>query len=136
MGTVLKRIKEIAQQEGISLTALETVIGASKGVLSRALANGTDIQSKWLVRITENYPHYSPDWLLTGHGTMRSGDATPDAAVLRDSAEGYLAEKPKSPNDELIHALKQVIATQDTAIQSQAVTIATLQKRVAELEDR
>lgn len=133
MSGILQRIKVIAQQEGISLTAMETAIGASKGVLSRALVNGTDIQSKWLVKITENYPDYSPQWLLTGQGEIQLGD------VLRDAADEYIPTKPApkksaAPNDEFIDALKQVITTQETAIQSQAVTIALLQKRVSELE--
>lgn len=53
---------------------MERIIGASKGVLSRAIANGTDIQSKWLMSIVENYPKYSGDWLLTGQGDMLKGE--------------------------------------------------------------
>ena len=48
MGNILSRIQEIALNEGITIGALERKIGASKGVLSRAINNGTDIQSKWL----------------------------------------------------------------------------------------
>lgn len=70
MRTVLLRVKEIAAREGISIGALENQIGASKGVLSRAINNGTDIQSKWLQIIVENYPQYSARWLLTGQGEM------------------------------------------------------------------
>lgn len=70
MNTVLTRISQLAESEGITITALEQVIGASKGVLSRALAKTTDIQCKWLVRIVENYPGYDASWLLTGKGAM------------------------------------------------------------------
>ncbi|RQO31911.1 hypothetical protein DBR32_03650 [Taibaiella sp. KBW10] len=49
---------------------MEQLIGASKGVLSRALAKDTDIQSKWIIKIVENYPHYNAEWLLTGKGEM------------------------------------------------------------------
>ena len=70
MGTILSRIQEIASHEGITIGALERQIGASKGVLSRAINNGTDIQSKWVQIIVENYPHYSPRWLMTGRGEM------------------------------------------------------------------
>ena len=54
----------------MSIGALERQIGASKGVLSRAINNGTDIQSKWIRIIVENYPLYSSEWLLTGKGEM------------------------------------------------------------------
>ncbi len=72
MCKILPRIKQLAEHEGITIGALERIIGASKGVLSRAISNGTDIQSKWLQAIVENYPQYSAQWLLTGVGDMMS----------------------------------------------------------------
>jgi len=68
--SVLDRIASIAAMEGISITRLELNIGASKGVLSRALMKGTDIQSKWLTEIVKRYPHYNADWILSGEGEM------------------------------------------------------------------
>jgi phage repressor protein C with HTH and peptisase S24 domain len=70
MGKILSRVQEIANNESITLTALERTIGASKGVISRAINNGTDIQSKWIELIVENYPLYSTEWLITGNGPM------------------------------------------------------------------
>lgn len=70
MGSILSNVERIIANEGITAGALERKIGASKGVLSRAIANGTDIQSKWLVLIVENYPQYNTEWLLTGNGPM------------------------------------------------------------------
>lgn len=70
MCKILPRIKQVALNEGITIGAMERIIGASKGVLSRAIANGTDIQSKWLEAIVENYPQYSARWILTGVGDM------------------------------------------------------------------
>ena len=70
MSAILSRIQEISVNEGITIGAIERSIGASKGVLSRAISNGTDIQSKWIQKIVENYPQYSSDWLLTGEGHM------------------------------------------------------------------
>ena len=70
MGNILSRIQEIASNEGLTIGAMERSIGASKGVLSRAINNGTDIQAKWLNTIVENYPQYSAEWLLTGKGDM------------------------------------------------------------------
>ena len=74
MGNILSRIQEIASNEGITIGAMERTIGASKGVLSRAINNGTDIQAKWLSIIVENYPRYSTGWLLTGAGSMFKDD--------------------------------------------------------------
>ena len=77
MRTILSRIQEIASNEGITIGAMERSLGASKGVLSRAIANGTDIQSKWIQTLVENYPIYSPEWLLTGKGSMLKSDEQP-----------------------------------------------------------
>lgn len=68
--SILLRVEKIAQNEGVTIGAVERKIGASKGVLSRAIAKGTDIQSKWLQSVVENYPSYSAEWLLTGKGDM------------------------------------------------------------------
>lgn len=70
MSSILSRIEKLSKNEGITIGALERKIGASKGVLSRAIAKGTDIQSKWIQLLVENYPNYSSEWLLTGNGTM------------------------------------------------------------------
>lgn len=72
MSSILSRIAKIADKEGISITALERNIGASKGVLSRAINNNTDIQTKWLEILIENYPRYNVEWLMTGKGEMMS----------------------------------------------------------------
>lgn len=77
MAKILDRISEIAAHEGITIGALERNIGASKGVLSRAIDKGTDIQAKWIVQMVENYPQYSAQWLLTGEGSMLKKDEVP-----------------------------------------------------------
>lgn len=70
MSTILTRIAKIAEEEGLTITALEKRIGASKSVLSRALANNSDIQSKWIQNVIFAFPKYSATWLLTGEGEM------------------------------------------------------------------
>lgn len=75
MDTILSRINSIAEQEEISITALEKKIGASKGVLSRALSKGSDIQSKWISAVVENYQQYNVEWLITGKGDMYKSNA-------------------------------------------------------------
>lgn len=70
MKNILQQISKIADKENITIGALERKIGASKGVLSRAIANNTDIQAKWIQLIVENYPQINAEWLLTGEGSM------------------------------------------------------------------
>lgn len=70
MENILKSFIKVAENEGIKITQLEKNIGASKGVLSRAIANNSDIQAKWFLKLVENYPKYNFEWLITGKGNM------------------------------------------------------------------
>lgn len=68
MNNILERISQISDLENISIGKIEQIIGASKGVLYKAIQKNTDIQSKWVVAIAENFIQYSPEWILTGKG--------------------------------------------------------------------
>lgn len=88
MEDILDRICIISEKEGIRITSLEKKIGASKGVLSRAIANKTDIQTKWIQAIVENYPLYSANWLLTGQDTMLRGENKNTNLISYDPSVG------------------------------------------------
>ena len=64
------RLKLIIDIQKISINKFEDSIGASRGVIAKALRLKTDISSKWFVAIKENYPQYSLDWLMLGKGEM------------------------------------------------------------------
>ena len=87
MKNILSRIQQIADHENLKITAFEKRIGASKGVLSHAIKNKTDIQSKWIRIIAENYPQYNVEWLITGEGEMLKTAfpvvETPDKTINR-----------------------------------------------------
>lgn len=102
MAKILENISVLAEKEGITIGALEKKIGASKGVLSRAIANGTDIQAKWIQAIVENYPHFSAEWLLTGNGEMIKGGTLPVAHQTENPKEGI----PLIPFSAMAGALK------------------------------
>jgi hypothetical protein len=68
MNNILDRIAQIADLENISIGKIEQKISASKGVLYKAIQKNTDIQSKWVIAIAENFPQYNPEWLLLGKG--------------------------------------------------------------------
>lgn len=111
METILERIQQMAINENIAITALERVIGASKGVLSRAINNKTDIQAKWLRGIVENYPQYSARWLLTGEGEMIASE--PVGECEKCMIANFLREKDQKicEQAEEIGRLKERITT-------------------------
>lgn len=94
MCKILSRINLIAENEGIKLSAIESTIGASRGVLSKAIKNGTDVSSKWVGLICENFPKYSPQWLLTGEGSMLKADEPKD---VPHTHVGHQETKPRIP---------------------------------------
>lgn len=97
MRNILDVFIEVAKYENVTITFLEKKIGASKGVLSRAINKNTDIQSKWIMSFVENYPRYNPVWILTGDGPM-----------LRESNE-QLATSDVLEYAERINELKETI---------------------------
>ena len=102
MSNILSRVKQIADYEGVTITSLEAKIGASKGVLSRAIKNNTDIQSKWLTKVVENYPHFNSNWLLKGEGDMLNLDLEnrphSDFPLVGERFSKYLERKGLSVN--------------------------------------
>lgn len=87
MAKILDNIRKLAEKEGITIGAIERKIGASKGVLSRAITNGTDIQAKWITAIVENYPYVSADWLLTGKGEMLNSSESSQKKMVKVSEQ-------------------------------------------------
>lgn len=96
---------------------MERRIGASKSVLSRAINNGTDIQSKWLQVIVENYPQYSAEWLLSGKGQMLKSEQnikTVEKYQYRSDSEIIEIENPpivpreltKRPNTDILELIR------------------------------
>lgn len=109
MANILDRINEISDLEGISIGKIEQKIGASKGVLYKAIQKNTDIQSKWLVLIVDNFPQYSSRWLLTGKGEkLRSSYL--NAEMVNEPSPDYGKEA------KLIEALKNQITDKNEII--------------------
>lgn len=68
------RLRLVIDTQSVSINKFEDSIGASRGVIAKMLRLKTDISSKWLVAIKENYPQYSLDWLMIGKGEMLDKD--------------------------------------------------------------
>lgn len=68
MSRTAEIIRLIAEKEGVSVAQLERQLGASNGVLSKAIKSNRDIQSKWLIQLLESYLHSSLENFLNNQG--------------------------------------------------------------------
>ena len=116
------RIQAIARIEGLSINEMERIIGASKGVLSRAIKNDTDIQAKWVFALCENFTKFSPEWLLTGKGEPLC------------KREPVITEN--SDHAGIIKELVQIIKEKDEQIIEMATEIGELRAEIKQLKDR
>lgn len=135
MCKILSRIKTLADAEGISIGTIERTIGASRGVISKAIAKGTDIQSKWLELICEKFPKYSPVWLLTGQGAMLLESS--DTPIIHSSVpEDHIDEKIFVDNPQKLsqNPVSSMVNTFLETIKQQAEEIGRLKARIEELE--
>lgn len=78
---VSKRVGEFIEASGISYYAFENSIGASRGAISKAVKEEKSIGSNVLEKIMNYYPQLSPEWLLTGKGTMLADGSEPPQAI-------------------------------------------------------
>lgn len=76
---ILERIKQYIDYKSISVAAFEKSIGMSNASFGKCLKKGGAIGTDKLENILIVYPDISPNWLLTGNGTMlrNSTELTP-----------------------------------------------------------
>ena len=132
MCKILSRLKLLADSEGISIGTIERTIGASRGVISKAIAKGTDIQAKWLELICEKYPSYSPTWLLTGQGSMYISETSDLSDVASSKIIAQTAMEPavgysQTTSDPIVDRFM-------SKLMLQAEEIGRLKARVEQLE--
>ncbi len=70
--SVIDRIKEINSYKGISVRQFCIEVGIANGYLDKV----KDVGSEKLLKILNTYPEISPEWLLTGQGSMLKGSDT------------------------------------------------------------
>lgn len=109
----VQRINEFIESQGISIRAFEQKIGASNGLIRKAITNKTDIQSKWLTYIVDNFPIIDSDWLLTGRGSMLRKEKTSTqsiaTATITDRGETDAYYKMYKKKDAEASALKEEV---------------------------
>lgn len=123
MNPILEKIAHLAENEGVTMYKLERVIGASKGVLSRAIQNNSDIQAKWILKLVKNYPQYSCEWLLKNEGPM----------IKDEKSENY---RPIFSEDEDEKRYKNLAESRKETIESLQKIISLLEKQILDNEKK
>lgn len=104
---MIERLAQFIQALGISVRAFENSIAASDGMIRRAINHKSDIQSKWISSIAENYPQLNLEWLIIGRGSMlrdkQALSVTREATLTQDEPTYHILYKEeKAENRELI----------------------------------
>lgn len=70
MSQMISRLSAYIESKKMSIRKFETAIGASNGLISRAIKQGSDVYAKWISITVDKFPDLNPIWLLTGKGEM------------------------------------------------------------------
>lgn len=93
---------------GLSTAEAERLFGFSNGYLGKQLKRGGDIGEGMMLKVLENCPEISAEWLLTGAGSMLKKDA---GDVVSDVKTIYNPKVPEKQLDDQVVYLYDIEAT-------------------------
>ena len=143
-----ERIKQIIEYYGLNTSQFEKKIFSSNGSIRTVLNRGSSLNVSTVVRILENCPEISSDWLLLGKGKMLRQDskkAPTKPYSTEENGTPMAAEQPEpyrstpahhtSPTEagcpwERYDAAQQEIGSLRERLARASVTIATLQQQL------
>lgn len=125
--TIIQRINQFIEKQGITIRAFEKAISASNGLIRKAIANNTDIQSKWLSLIVDNFPQINPIWLLTGNGEMLIEKE--DRSIEQNSNK----ELPSKPPEAIFYY--KMYKEKDAEVKALSEQIGALKQEISNLTD-
>lgn len=136
--SIKSRLRAFVEHLGMDKLEFQNSIGASGGYLNReSEPNGTVIAN-----VLRTYPQLSPDWLLTGSGTMlRSLKDHPNITAITatdriDDAIDLDTPKVAEPTQPYKSAKKPETSLSDLLIASLQAHIADLQKQLENKDDQ
>lgn len=145
---MVERIRQIIEYYRLNTRQFEQKIFTSSGQIYKYLSRGSGLNSDTLVKILENCPEISPDWLLLGKGKMLRQDSKKAPArpfsTGEDTTQPLAAEAPAPYRTTPVHhaplsdgcpwerydAAQQEIGSLRERLSRASVTIATLQQQL------
>lgn len=134
---MIGRLSKFIDSLNVSVRQFELSICASNGLIRKAIANQTDIQSKWITVIAENYPQLNLDWLFTGQGEMlkKSGEKLDnnikDSTFIPNSFSGLTDDQIEKAMEEAM--TKKLLAMYESGLIYSAASVKEYQQREMEL---
>jgi hypothetical protein len=138
---VSERIKEYIDYKGIKIAAFEKSIGMSNASFGKSLKNKGAIGSDKLENILSIYKDLSPEWLLTGRGSMLKTKST--SASLPSCEEPTPLSKDTNnitnkqdiieKSNALVDPFLMLIRERDATIKEQAEEIGHLKEQIRQL---
>lgn len=144
---VSERIKEYIDYKGIKIAAFEKSIGMSNASFGKSLKNKGAIGSDKLENILSIYKDLSPEWLLTGRGSMLKTKST--SAPLPSCKEPIPLSKDTNnitnkqdiidkqdiieKSNALVDPFLMLIRERDVTIKEQAEEIGHLKEQIRQL---
>ncbi|WP_163321643.1 hypothetical protein [Draconibacterium mangrovi] len=114
-------IDRLMQETGLRIHPIEIKIGASKGVLSRAYNNDTDVQSKWIIKIVEVFEDVDANWLFRGVEKKTQ-------KVEEYQQMGDFSNEPQGWYGKEVEHLRRIIEEKDKRLEEKERTINLLMK--------
>lgn len=118
---MINRLFQYIEFKRLSIRSFEAKINASDGMIRRAIKNNTDIQSKWLTVIADNFHDINIEWLVTGRGEMLKTEIEKSSVITKIVYQS-------DPRD------AEILAANKETIETQRELITTLKQRINDLE--
>lgn len=118
---MINRLSQYIEFKKLSIRSFEAKINASDGMIRRAIKNNTDIQSKWLTVIADNFHDINIEWLVTGRGEMLKTEIEKSSVITKIVYQS-------DPRD------AEILAANKETIETQRELITTLKQRINDLE--
>lgn len=68
-----ERLAEYVEESGKSVLSIEKAIG-TRSTIQNAIDNNSNLGFNWITKILATNPDLSPEWLVTGKGSMMKSE--------------------------------------------------------------